>query len=108
MQPKIQSDYLKNGLGRWVTTAPAMVKEDPWWLDPSDPHRAPYVNQTLLGPTIPVYNAYNPAWGRVGAEQLWGQAFAAVVKDGATPEAAIDGAFKRAEAIFARYPITVS
>jgi len=108
LQPKVQSEYLKNGLGRWVTTAPGMVKEDPWWLDPSDPHRAPYVTETLLGPTIPVYNAYNPAWGRVAAEQLWGQAAAAVVKDGATPEAAVDKAFKRADAIFKQYPITVS
>ena len=108
VQPKVQSEYLKHGLGRWVPAAPATVKEDPWWLDPSDPHRAPYVTETLLGPTMPVYNAFNPAWGRVAAEQLWGQAFAAVVKDGAAPEAAIDKAFKRAEAIFAQYPIALS
>ncbi len=41
VQPKVANEYLKNGLGRWLPAVPAMVKEDPWWLDPSDPHRRP-------------------------------------------------------------------
>jgi hypothetical protein len=59
----------------------------------------------VLGPTIPTYDGYNPAWGQVNAEQLWGQAHADVIKNGVTPAAAIDKAFRRAEAIFAKYPI---
>jgi hypothetical protein len=31
--------YLKGGLGRWLPVVPSMVKSDPFWLDPSDPHR---------------------------------------------------------------------
>ena len=38
----------------------------------------------------------------MSAEQLWGQAHADVIKNGMTPQQAIDKAFKRAEAIFAQ------
>ncbi len=105
IQPQVMNEYLKGGLGRWLPSIPALVTSDPFWLDPSDPHRPPYVRECLLGPTIPSYNAYNPAWGQVNAEQLWGQANAAVIKQGVTPAAAVDKAFKRAEAIFTKYPI---
>ena len=51
----------------------------------------------------PAYNGFNPAWGQVNAEQLWGQAHADVIKNGMTPAAAVDKAFRRAETIFAKY-----
>ena len=57
----------------------------------------------MLGPTFPAFNGYNPAWGQVNAEQLWGGAHADVIKNGMTPTAAVDKAFKRAEAIFEKY-----
>jgi multiple sugar transport system substrate-binding protein len=100
MQPKVMNENLKQGLGRWVPAMPQIVKDDPWWLDPADPHRAPYVREAVLGPTTSGYEGFNPAWGQVTAEQLWGQAHADVIKNGMTPEQAIDKAFKRAEAIF--------
>ena len=97
---------LKNGLGRWVPVIPQIVKDDPWWTDTKDdPHRSPYVHEAVLGPTIPAYNGFNPAWGQVNAEQLWGNAHADVIKNGMTPAAAVDKAFKRAEAIFATYTL---
>jgi ABC-type glycerol-3-phosphate transport system substrate-binding protein len=49
------------------------------------------------------YLGFNPAWGQVNAEQLFGQAHADVIKHGMTPEAAADKAFKRMEAIFTKY-----
>jgi multiple sugar transport system substrate-binding protein len=103
LQPAVLNANLKGGLGRAVPAIPAIVRDDPWWLDPSDPHRPPYVQESVLGPTIAQYNGYNPAWGQVNAEQLWGRAYADVIKDGATPTAAVDKAFRRAEAIFAKY-----
>ena len=103
MQPAVMNENLKNGLGRWVPVIPQIVKDDPWWLDDStDPHRAPYVREAVLGPNIPAYNGFNPAWGLVSAEQLWGNCHADVIKNGMTPSAAVDKAFKRAEAIFAK------
>jgi len=105
IQPKVMNENLKNGLGRWVPAITSLVTEDPWWLDPSDPHRAPYVRECALGPTIPAYNGYNPAWGQVSAEQLWGVAEADVIKNKMTPAAAVDKAFRRAEQIFAKYSL---
>jgi multiple sugar transport system substrate-binding protein len=106
MQPKVMNENLKGGLGRWVPAIPSIVKDDPFWLDPSDPHRPPYVQEAVLGPTMPAFEGYNPAWGRVAAEQLWGQAQAEVIKDGVTPEAAVAKALHRAEEIFAQYPVS--
>jgi len=104
MQPQVMNENLKNGLGRWVPVIPQIVKDDPWWLDTKeDPHRSPYVHEAVLGPTFPGYNGFNPAWGQVSAEQLWGNCHADVIKNGLTPSAAVDKAFKRAEAIFAKY-----
>jgi multiple sugar transport system substrate-binding protein len=106
MQPQVMNENLKGGLGRWVPVIPSIVKEDPWWLDESlDPHRATYVREAVLGPTVPAYNGFNPAWGQVNAEQLWGQAHADVIKNGMTPAAAVDKAFRRAEAIFAKFTL---
>jgi multiple sugar transport system substrate-binding protein len=104
MQPPVMNENLKNGLGRWVPVIPQIVRDDPWWLDTKDdPHRSPYVHEAVLGPTFPAYNGFNPAWGQVNAEQLWGVAHADVIKDGVAPAAAVDKAFRRAEAIFAKY-----
>jgi multiple sugar transport system substrate-binding protein len=105
MQPKVMNQNLKGGLGRWVPAIASIVKSDPFWLKSSDPHLAPYVHEAVLGPTIPVYEGYSPAWGQLSAEQLWGQAHADVIKNGMTPAAAIDKAFKRAEQIFAKYSV---
>jgi multiple sugar transport system substrate-binding protein len=103
MQPEVLNANLKGGLGRTVPSMPRIAKEDPWWVDPSDPHRAPFVEESVLGPTVASYYGYNPAWGQVSAEQLWGIAYADVLKNGMTPQAATDKAFRRAEAIFSHY-----
>jgi multiple sugar transport system substrate-binding protein len=102
MQPQIMNDNLKAGLGRWVPAIPQVVKDDKWWLDPSDPHRLAYVQEAVLDPTTPVYEGFTPAWGQVNAEQVWGQAHADVIKNGMKVAEAIDKAFKRADQIFAK------
>jgi multiple sugar transport system substrate-binding protein len=104
IRPEVMNENLKGGLGRWCPAIPQIVKDDPWWTDPkADPHRSQYVQQTVLGPTLPNYIGYNPALGQVNAEQLWGQCHSDVIKNGMTPAAAVDKAFRRAEAIFARF-----
>jgi multiple sugar transport system substrate-binding protein len=104
MQPQVMNENLKNGLGRWVPVIPQIVKDDPWWLDTKeDPHRAAYVQEAVLGPTFPAYGGFNPAWGKVNAEQIWGNCHSDVIKNGMTPAAAVDKGFRRAEAIFAKF-----
>lgn len=104
-EPKVNSDYLKGGLGRWAPVYPGQVRSDPFWLHSSDPHRAPYIQETILGPGVPDFSAYNPAYADVEAQQVWGQTYASVYKDGLTPEKAVDKSFKQIEQIFSRYPM---
>jgi hypothetical protein len=48
---------------------------------------------------------YNPARAQVSSEHVFAIAINDVINNGMTPETAIDKAFKRCEAIFAKYPI---
>jgi multiple sugar transport system substrate-binding protein len=105
IQPKVCSEYLKTGLGRRLPAMPAIVKDDPWWLDPKDPHRVAYTAQGLLGPTLPTFWVFNPAYAQVQNEHVWQTAWAEIMKDGAAPQAAAEKAFKRVEEIFAKYQI---
>lgn len=107
LQPEVLNEYLKGGLGRWMLPMPEVAKSDPFWFH-DDPHRATYANQTLVSPTMPIYEAFNPAMAQVGVEHLFMVAAFDVLNHGIAPEPAIDKAFKRAEAIFAKYPIVES
>ena len=71
IQPPILNEYLKTGLGRNIPCMPTIVKNDPWWLDPEDPHRGPYVHQGLLGPTLSTFWTFNPAYAQVQNEHVW-------------------------------------
>src|SRR5438270_3678457 len=42
IQPKVNNEYLKTGLGRSTPAMPSVVKTDPFWLDPKDPHVVAY------------------------------------------------------------------
>jgi multiple sugar transport system substrate-binding protein len=108
IQPKVLDEYLKTGLGRNLPAMPGIAKDDPWWLDPKDPHRGPYIRQGLLGPTVPTFWTSNPAYAQVQNEHVWQTAWAEIMKDGAAPQAAAEKAFKRVEEIFAKYPIAQS
>jgi len=105
VQPSILNEYLKAGLGRNLPAMPAIVKDDPWWLDPADPHRVAYVQQGALGPTVPTFWTSNPAYAQVQNEHVWAAAWADIISGGMTPQAAGEKAFKRVEEIFAKYPI---
>jgi multiple sugar transport system substrate-binding protein len=104
IQPEVLNKYLKAGLGRWVIPMPATAQSDPFWLK-EDQHRSAYTTETLLGPTVPLYEAYNPGMARVDAENNMMNSVVNVIKGGMTPEAAVDTAFKRAETILADFPI---
>jgi multiple sugar transport system substrate-binding protein len=106
IQPQILNEYLKTGLGRNIPCMPSIVKEDPWWL--ADPHRAAYVQQGLLGPTISTFWTFNPAYAEVQNTHVWPTGWADIMSGGMTPQAAAEKAFKRADEIFAKYPLTES
>ena len=108
IQPNVCNDYLKTGLGRRVPAMPSIVKADPWWLDPKDPHRVAYTTQALLSPTLPNFWVFNPAYAHVQNEHVWQVGWLDVINGGMSPQAAAEKAFKRIEEIFAKYPIAES
>jgi multiple sugar transport system substrate-binding protein len=107
-QPKVNNEWLKAGLARNIPPMPSIVKTDPWWLDPKDPHRVAYVQQGLLGPTLPQFWVFNPAYAQIQTEHVWGAGWMDIIQGGMTPQAAAEKAFKRIEEIFAKYPIAQS
>jgi len=104
----VANEYLKSGLGRFLPAMPELVKNDPFWLDPADPHRVAYTREGLLEPTVPLYPVFNPGYAEANAQQIWGAAEADVIREGMTPEAAAEKALKRIGAILAKYPIAQS
>jgi multiple sugar transport system substrate-binding protein len=106
IQPQVENERMKVGLGRAVPVMPTVVKADPWWL--ADPHRKAYTEQAVFGPTVPAYWVYNPGYAEVQNTHVWSAAWADVIRNGMTPEAAADKAFRQVEAIFAKYPIAQS
>ena len=105
IQPTVNNEYWKVALARYLPVYQSIVKDDPWWLDPKDPHRAAYVQQGLLGPTVPEFYVYNPAYAQVRNEHVWCVGWADIMIGGMAPQAAVDKAFKRVAEIFAKYPI---
>jgi multiple sugar transport system substrate-binding protein len=103
IQPQVLNEYLKAGLGRNIPCMPSIAKDDPWWL--ADPHRAAYTQQGLLGPTVPNFWVFNPAYASVENMHVWPTAWADVINGGLTPEAAVEKAFRQVTDIFAKYPI---
>ncbi len=41
INPSNLGSYLKQARGRWLPVMPSIVQNDPYWLDPKDPHRGP-------------------------------------------------------------------
>ena len=99
------NERLKAGLGRTLPAMPELVKNDPFWLDPKDQHRATYARQGMLDPTVAVYPIFNPGYAEADAQQIWGTAEADVIREGMTPQAAAEKALKRIGTILAKYPI---
>jgi multiple sugar transport system substrate-binding protein len=103
IQPAVLNEYMKTGLGRSIPCMPSIVKNDPWWQ--ADPHRAAYVQQGVLGPTLSAFWTFNPAYAQVQNEHVWPTGWSDIMTGGMTPQAAAEKAFKRVEEIFAKYPI---
>jgi multiple sugar transport system substrate-binding protein len=107
MQPEVDGEYAKLGLGRNLPIYPEIVQKDPWWTDPKqDPHRPPYAEQAFSSPNIPDFFSYNPAWAQVRAEHTFNVAFHEIIADKVPVKDAALKALKRAEEIFSKYQVT--
>jgi multiple sugar transport system substrate-binding protein len=81
---------------RLLPPMPALL-EQPFWLDPSDPHRMASAMQFLTRPHTYSYAVVSGEWrhSRVTVEGVWPKAVHRVVADGFSPEQAIDEAITR-------------
>ncbi len=86
---------------------PAMSKllEQPFWLDPSDPHQMASVMQMSSRSLAReyAYAAISGNWRHqlVNQEHVWAQAIHRVVTEGISPEQAVDDAIARVKQILA-------
>ena len=106
IQPDNLNTYLKQARGRWVPVMPANVKNDPYWMDPADPHRPVAVRQALVTPTASWFQIRNPAYADVNAKQIWAAAEANITQKGWTAEKTADDALDQIKTLFEKYTIT--
>lgn len=105
IRPESLNAYLKETRARYLPVMMRIVKEDPYWTDPNDPHRPIAVETGLVLPTIPNWMNRNPAYSQVLSEQLWSQAEANITQKNMPVEKAVDEIAARMKVIFERYQI---
>jgi multiple sugar transport system substrate-binding protein len=95
-------------LAHWLDFAgdrfiPPMRKlvEQPFWLDPSDPHRMRAAIQILTRPHHLSLEVLDNEWrsNRIDEENVWGNAVHRVVTENVSPEQAVDDAIARIKQI---------
>ena len=91
--------YLNFSGERMLPSIPALL-EQPFWLDPSDPHHMAAVMQAQ---SRPVAHNYTAASGDLGHDQIynehvWGKAIHRIVAENISPEQAVDEAIARDQA----------
>jgi multiple sugar transport system substrate-binding protein len=77
--------------------------DQPFWLDPSDPHQMAAVMQVSSRPLAHNYAATSGNWRHdlVEQENVWGKAIHRVAAEGISPEQAVDEAIARIKQILA-------
>ena len=105
VNPRIFDSF---GSQKCVRTTGMILKTDPFWLDPKDPHVANYAKEGVLDPTVPNFPSFNPGYAECNAQQIWGVAAADVIREGMTPQAAAEKALNRMGQILVKYPIAQS
>jgi multiple sugar transport system substrate-binding protein len=112
--PALAGDFVRflaeeGWLAHWLTFAgdrwlPPMRKlvEQPFWLDPTDPHRMRAAIQILARPHQYAGEGVRDnelRSERIGEEEIWGKAVHRVAADGISPEQAVDEAIARIKEI---------
>jgi multiple sugar transport system substrate-binding protein len=92
--------YLDFSAERFLSPMPKLL-EQPFWLDPSDPHRMAAAIQFLTRPHSHNHSVAsgNPRHMQVDGERVWGNAVHRVAAEGISPEQAVDEAIARIKEI---------
>ena len=113
--PALAGDFVRflaedGWLAHWLDFAgdrlmPPMRKliEQPFWLDPSDPHRMRAAIQLLTRQHLMYLEVRDHEWqsGQIWQENVWGNAVHRVVTEGISPAQAVDEAIARIKQILA-------
>jgi len=86
--------YLNFSGERMLPPMPKLL-DQPFWLDPSDPHRMRSAMQLLSQPRSYDYVAVSGDWRHTERNDVWPEAVHRIVTDGITPEQAVDEAIAR-------------
>jgi multiple sugar transport system substrate-binding protein len=111
--PALAGDFVRflaeeGWLAHWLDFAgdrflPPMRKlvEQPFWLNPSDPHRMRAAIQIMTQPHLLDMDVRDNEWrsGPIWGENVWGKAVHRVVADGISPAQAVDDAIARVKQI---------
>jgi multiple sugar transport system substrate-binding protein len=94
--------YLNFSSERLLPPMQALL-DQPFWLDPRDPHRMASVMQISARPLLHHYATASGNWrhDRVATELVWGKAVHRVAAEGISPEQAVDEAIARIKEILA-------
>ena len=96
-QPQNLSAYTKGAQGRYLPVMPELF-DDPFWNDKRDTHISVAVEQ--LQNTRPAYQALNPAYGEVAAQNVWGQIMNKIALGELDSSSAADEAIATIQTIF--------
>jgi multiple sugar transport system substrate-binding protein len=90
-----------NFSGERLLPSLSKLLDQPFWLDPSDPHRMAGAMQFLARPRIHSYAVASGDWRHVVVEReaVWAQAIHRVAAEGISPEQAVDEAIARIKQI---------
>jgi multiple sugar transport system substrate-binding protein len=86
--------YLDFSAERMLPAMPKLL-DQPFWLDPSDPHRMRSAMQLLTQPRSYDYVTVSGNWRHAEAQYVWSEAVQRVAADGISPEQAVDEAIAR-------------
>jgi multiple sugar transport system substrate-binding protein len=92
-----------NFSGERILPSISKLLDQPFWLDPRDPHLMAAVMQIASRPTLQSYATTSGNWRHdlVEKEGVWAQAIHRVAADGISPEQAVDEAIARIRQILA-------
>ncbi len=99
-QPAVLSDFLKASYGRYIPPSIGHIEADLFWQDAADPHVSAVVETVMAGQTQPFQNVYNPAYGMVMEQNVWGQAVYDVAMNNMSAEEAATAAIAQIKSIF--------
>lgn len=99
-QPENLQAYTQGAQARYLPVMPQLL-EDPFWQDPRNSHIQVALQQ--LQNTRPAFQVFNPAYGEVAAQNVWGGVIRAIATGELSIEAATTRAITEIKAIFAAW-----